>query len=213
MRRALIVVDVQKDFLPGGALAVPEGDNIVPLVLNLMRSDHHYALIVVTQDWHPQGHGSFASAHSGAIPFQLGELAGQPQMLWPNHCVQGTDGARLDKEIENLLSELDAEGRKTLVVKKGQDPDVDSYSAFFDNARQHHTGLKDALDSHKINAVDIVGLAFDFCVKATALDSASEGFLTRVLLQGTRAVDPTSEIKVIFELSEAGVACVNEERQ
>jgi nicotinamidase/pyrazinamidase len=127
--------------------------------------------------------------------------------------VHGTDGVRLDKEIENLLSELDAEGRKTLVVKKGQAHDVDSYSAFFDNARQHDTGLKDALDSYKINAVDIVGLAFDFCVKATALDAASEGFLTRVLLQGTRAVDPTSETKIISELSGAGVACVEDERQ
>ena len=208
MKRTLIVVDIQNDFLPGGALAVPEGDAIVPFVAALMRKESDYDLIVVTQDWHPNEHGSFASAHVGASPFQMGELSGLPQMYWPDHCVQGTDGASLSTEIENALSEVTAAGRTTLVVKKGQDPEIDSYSAFYDNARGHDTGLKNALKSLGIGEVDVVGLAFDYCVKATALDAVSEGFRTRVLLLGTRAVDPTSEAQTVSELTNAGVSCV-----
>jgi nicotinamidase/pyrazinamidase len=207
MSRALIVVDIQNDFLPGGALAVAEGDTIIPFVAGLMQSDG-YDLIVVSQDWHPHDHGSFASAHTGASPFGMGELAGRPQMLWPDHCVQSTLGARLNVEIEAVLAELVAAKRQTLIVKKGQDRMVDSYSAFFDNARQSDTGLNAALGLYQIREVDVVGLAFDYCVKATALDAASLGFQTRVLLEGTRAVDPTSDSDTISELSDGGVVCV-----
>ena len=131
MQRALIVTDVQNDFLPGGALAVSEGDAILPFVLQLLRSGSDYDLLVITQDWHPEGHGSFASSHKGAEPFQLGELGGIAQMLWPDHCVEGTNGARLAAEIETVLLELKAAGRQIHTVKKGQDRAVDSYSAFF----------------------------------------------------------------------------------
>ena len=141
MKRALIVVDIQNDFLPGGALAVPEGDAILPFVTDLMRTGHHYNLIVVTQDWHPKGHGSFASSHPGRDPFQMGELSGLTQMLWPDHCVVGTNGARLFVEFEEVLGQIEAAGHPVIIVQKGQELDVDSYSAFFDNARRRETGL------------------------------------------------------------------------
>lgn len=210
MKRALIVADIQNDFLPGGALAVPEGDAILPFVIDLMRTGQHYDLLVVAQDWHPKGHGSFASSHPGKEPFQLGELSGLPQMLWPDHCIEETSGARLAVEIEEVIAEIVSKGRQLIFVKKGQDPEVDSYSAFFDNARRRDTGLKSTLSEHGITEVDVVGLTLDYCVKATALDAASLGFKTRVLLKGTRAVEPSSEAQVLSELSAAGVVCVSE---
>ncbi|MCP4337965.1 MAG: bifunctional nicotinamidase/pyrazinamidase [Desulfobulbaceae bacterium] len=212
MKRALIVVDIQNDFLPGGALAVPEGDAILPFVIELMETGHHYDLIVVTQDWHPKKHGSFASSHPGRDPFQLGELSGLPQMLWPDHCVGGTNGARLFVEFEEVLGQIEAAGRPVIIVQKGQELDVDSYSAFFDNARRRDTGLQSTLKKHGITDIDVVGLAFDYCVKATALDGVSLGFQTRVLLQGTRSVEPSSEAEVISELAESGVVCVTKGR-
>lgn len=212
MKRALIVVDIQNDFLPGGALEVPNGDAILPFVIDLMRTGVDYDLIVVTQDWHPKGHSSFASSHAGTEPFQLGELFGIAQMFWPDHCVQETHGARLSVDIEAVLAEIADKGRQVIIVQKGQDRDVDSYSAFFDNARQRDTGLQGVMGEHGITEVDVVGLAFDYCVKATALDAASLGFQTRVLLQGTRSVDPSSEAQVLSELSGAGVACITKEK-
>lgn len=209
MRRALIVVDVQNDFLPGGALAVPEGDAILPFVTECMRAGDQYDLLVITQDYHPVGHGSFASSHDGAAPFEVGELSGIPQMLWPDHCVEGTNGARFAQKVEEVLSDLVTSGRQIHIVKKGQDVQVDSYSGFFDNARRHSTGLGSILEEHKISEVDIVGLALDYCVKATALDAVSLGFTTRVLLQGTKAVDPSSDAAVITELRAAGVLCLS----
>jgi len=210
MKRALIVVDIQNDFLPGGPLAVPEGDAVLPFVIDLMRTGLDYDLIVATQDWHPKGHGSFASSHAGTEPFQLGELSGITQMFWPDHCVQETRGARLSADIEAVLAEIADKGRLMIIVKKGQDRDIDSYSAFFDNARQRDTGLQSILGEHGITEVDVVGLAFDYCVKATALDAASLGFQTRVLLQGTRSVEPSSEAQALSELSESGVVCITQ---
>lgn len=191
-------------------MAVPDGDAILPFVIDLVRSGHTYNLLVVTQDWHPPGHGSFASAHAGAKPFTVGELAGMPQMLWPDHCVEGTKGARLAEEIEEFCKKETAAGRRIYRVKKGMDRNVDSYSAFFDNARRHETGLQTLLLEQGIGEVDIVGLALDYCVKYTALDAASLGLETRVLLQGSRPVDPTSQSQVLAELADAGVACVAE---
>ncbi|TKB05912.1 bifunctional nicotinamidase/pyrazinamidase [Desulforhopalus sp. IMCC35007] len=210
MKRALLVVDIQNDFLPGGALAVPEGNTILPFVVELLQTGKNYDLIVVTQDWHPPGHGSFASSHNGAEPFQLGELSGLPQMLWPDHCVEKTKGARLSLDIEKAVETIQAAGRPVLTVKKGQHRGVDSYSAFFDNARLHDTGLQSMLVERGINGVDVVGLAFDYCVKATAIDAVSLGFKTRVLLQGTRPVDPSAETAVVGELAGKGVVCVAE---
>jgi nicotinamidase/pyrazinamidase len=208
MKRALIVVDIQNDFLPGGTLAVPNGDVILPFVVQLLRSGLDYDLIVVTQDWHPVGHGSFAASHRGIDPFQLGELSGQPQMFWPDHCVEGTKGARLSVEIEDVLGLVKAVGRSVVTVQKGVDRNVDSYSAFFDNARLRDTGLQGVLKERGISDVDVVGLAFDYCVKATAIDAASLGFDTRVLMQGTCPVDPTAAAGIVSDLSEAGVVCV-----
>lgn len=206
MKQALILADIQYDFLPGGALAVVGGDEILPVVQRLL--EHPYDLIVVVQDWHPEGHGSFASAHPGMQPFQTGELAGLKQVFWPDHCVEQTPGARIAKQIRDRVSGCARQGQKILVIKKGQDPAVDSYSAFFDNARRHDTGLNRALIEHAIEMVDIVGLAFDYCVKATAVDSASLGFKTRILLDGTRAIDPSQTNHHKKELRRAGVACV-----
>jgi nicotinamidase/pyrazinamidase len=207
MKKALLIVDLQHDFLPGGSLAVAEGDAVIPFVSDLMNRKGRYELIVATQDWHPPGHGSFASAHPGAKPFDLGELNGLEQVFWPDHCVQGQDGARIHPDIMQPLISITETGQRTLIIKKGQHLEVDSYSAFFDNARRHDTGLHRALQSYEISAVDVVGLAFDYCVKFTALDAASLGYATTVLLQGTRSVDPTTVETTTAELEAAGVCC------
>lgn len=208
MKKALIIVDMQADFLPGGSLAVAEGDQVIPYIVELMDEADNYELIVATQDWHPPGHGSFASAHPGTKPFDLGELNGLEQVFWPDHCVQGEDGARIDPDIMQPLITLTESGQRSLIIKKGQHLEVDSYSAFFDNARRNDTGLHRALQSYEISAVDIVGLAFDYCVKFTALDAASLGYSTSVLLQGTRSVDPASAEATKAELEGAGVSCL-----
>jgi nicotinamidase/pyrazinamidase len=207
MKKALIIVDMQADFLPGGSLAVAEGDQVIPYIVELMDEADSYELIVATQDWHPPGHGSFASAHPGAKPFDLGELHGLEQVFWPDHCVQGEKGARIHPLIMQPLITLTESGQRSLIIKKGQHLEVDSYSAFFDNARQNDTGLHRALQSYEISAVDIVGLAFDYCVKFTALDAASLGYATSVLLQGTRPVDPATAEATKAELEAAGVHC------
>lgn len=207
MSRALIIVDVQCDFLPGGNLAVAEGDAIIPVVIDLLTTADRYELIVATQDWHPANHGSFASAHEGVQPFDLGELNGLEQVFWPDHCVQGEQGARLHETVLEKLVAVTENGAKTLIIKKGQNRDVDSYSAFFDNARRNDTGMHKALQAYEIEEIDIVGLAFDYCVKFTALDAASLGYQARVLLNGTRSVDPTTAESTVGELEAAGVSC------
>lgn len=206
MSRALIIVDIQNDFLSGGALAVPDGEAIISFVVQQMRQAP-YNLVVATQDWHPPDHGSFASSHQDREPFQMAELDGLEQMLWPDHCLAGSDGARLAEEIREVLIEITTQGQKSLIIQKGQDLRVDSYSAFFDNARRHDTGLHRALQAYDVSEVEVVGLAFDYCVKYTALDAASLGYATRVLLEGTRAVEPASSDRIISELSRAGVVC------
>ncbi len=208
MNKALIIVDIQNDFLPGGSLAVGEGDLIIAFVVDLIKGSTPYELVVATQDWHPPDHGSFASAHPGAQAFELGELGGLEQMLWPDHCVQGETGARLHTEIREQLLAITESGQRSLIIQKGQHVDVDSYSAFFDNARKHDTGLHKALQAYEIGGIDIVGLAFDYCVKFTALDAASLGYNTSVLLQGTRSVDPSTADATIAQLEAAGVACL-----
>jgi len=157
--RALILVDIQNDFLPGGSLAVPDGDAVVP-VANAVKG--RFDLVVATQDWHPAEHGSFASSHPGTKPGETGELVGLPQVFWPDHCVQGSDGARLHRDLD-----LHA----VTIFRKGTDPEIDSYSAFFDNAHRKATGLGDYLNSQGVTDVFILGLATDYCVKFTALDS------------------------------------------
>lgn len=196
MKSALIVVDVQNDFCPGGALAVPDGHAVVPVINRLMdRVD----IVVATQDWHPADHGSFASRHAGQRPFEIIELAGLPQVLWPDHCVQGTPGAELRSDL--------AIQRITRVFRKGRDATVDSYSGFFDNARRRATGLGDWLRGQGVEAVLVGGLATDYCVQFTALDAASLGLATTVVAPACRGIDARpGDIEAAFaKMRQAGV--------
>ncbi len=176
--KALILVDIQNDFLPTGALPVPKGDEVIAVANQAMGG---YGIVVTTQDWHPANHGSFAASHPGRKPYELIDLNGLPQVLWPVHCVQGTPGAQ-------LAPGLNVAGI-TKVFRKGTDPGIDSYSGFFDNGRRKATGLGEWLRAQSVDAVDIMGLATDYCVKSTALDAVSLGFRTSLLLPGCRGVE------------------------
>lgn len=176
--KALLVVDVQNDFLPGGALAVPDGDVVVPVINELMPK---YDLVIATQDWHPAEHQSFASHHLGHSPGDVIDLSGVQQILWPDHCVQHAPGASFAAGLD--VASFDA------VVRKGDDPNIDSYSGFFDNDHRRATGLEKILKDHGVDAVDICGLAADYCVKFTALDATHLGFTTTVFTNATRAVN------------------------
>ncbi|MEM7349435.1 MAG: bifunctional nicotinamidase/pyrazinamidase [Acidobacteriota bacterium] len=176
--KALLLVDLQNDFLPGGALAVPRGDEVIP-VANLLQLQ--FDRVIATQDWHPADHGSFATSYPGKQPGEFVELAGQQQILWPAHCIQGTPGAELAPNLERPKIEK--------VFFKGVDPEVDSYSAFFDNAAQRSTGLVEYLRATAVREVYILGLATDYCVKFSALDAAMLGFETYVIEDGCRGVE------------------------
>jgi nicotinamidase/pyrazinamidase len=176
--KALLLVDIQNDFLPGGALAVREGDQVVAVANRLMGE---FEVVVATQDWHPAGHGSFAANHEGRKVGEVVELAGLPQILWPVHCVQGTRGAELAPGLEV--------GRIGHVVRKGTDAAIDSYSGFFDNGHRKATGLDEFLRGRGVTELTIVGLATDYCVKFTALDARQLGYKVRVVLEGCRGVE------------------------
>ena len=176
--RALIIVDLQKDFLPGGALAVRNSDEVIPVINALMPG---FELIVATRDWHPPNHGSFAENHPGKRPGDVVELNGLKQILWPTHCVQKTPGAELAPSLDT--------GRIARVFDKGTDPGVDSYSGFFDNARRHKTGLHEYLKDHDVTDVYVAGLATDVCVRATALDALDLGYNTYVIEDACRSVE------------------------
>ena len=176
--KALLLVDIQNDFVPGGALAVPDGDQVIAVANRLMP---HYGLVVATQDWHPSDHKSFASQHDGRNIGDLIQWDGLDQVMWPDHCVQGTEGA-------NFCDELDT-GNIDEVVRKGTDTNIDSYSGFHDNGHRKSTGLADLLRQRGVTEVDVLGLATDYCVKFTALDAVREGFTTRLILQGCRGVE------------------------
>lgn len=175
--KALILVDIQNDFLPGGALAVPDGDAVVPVANSLMRE---FPLIVATQDWHPDNHGSFAASHPGRNPFDTIDLNGLPQTLWPVHCVNHTGGACFAPGLDTR--------RIDRIFPKGTDPTVDSYSGFFDNGHRHATGMSDYLRGNNVREVVICGLATDYCVKFTALDAAREGFSVTLVESACRGV-------------------------
>ncbi len=175
---ALIVVDVQNDFLPGGALAVPDGDDVVAPINELM---NRFDLVVATQDWHPADHASFASQHPGHDPGSVVDLEGIDQVLWPDHCVQGSAGA-------SFASPLDV-AKFDLIVQKGGNRRIDSYSGFFENDRRTATGLEELLRSRGVERVYVVGLATDYCVRFTALDALTLGFETVVVSDACRAVD------------------------
>ncbi|MGA2034813.1 MAG: bifunctional nicotinamidase/pyrazinamidase [Thermoguttaceae bacterium] len=175
---ALIVADVQNDFCPGGALAVPEGDLVVPIINRILPQ---FDVAVATQDWHPANHGSFAANHPGRSPGEQIDLAGLPQILWPVHCVQNTPGAELHPGLDRR--------RIARVFRKGTDPTIDSYSGFFDNGRRSSTGLDEYLKRLGVTDVYVCGLTTDYCVKATALDAAGLGFQTHLLEDACRGVE------------------------
>lgn len=176
--KALIIVDIQNDFLPGGALAVNQGDRIIPIVNRLIPK---FELVIATQDWHPANHGSFASNHAGKKPGESINLFGLNQILWPDHCVQNTFGASFSADLDTRLI--------TRVFQKGTDQRVDSYSGFYDNGKKKDTGLSQFLKDRNVDEVYIVGLATDYCVKYTAIDAAKLGFQTFVIADATRAVN------------------------
>ena len=173
-----LVVDVQNDFCPGGALAVPRGDEIVPLVNTLAAK---FAHVMLTQDWHPRGHQSFASSHPGKKPYDTIEVAYGPQILWPDHCVQGTTGAAFRDDLHVARAEL--------VLRKGYHREIDSYSAFYENDRKTPTGLAGYLRERGLTRVFLAGLAFDFCVRYSAEDAHREGFETIVIEDACRSID------------------------
>jgi nicotinamidase/pyrazinamidase len=192
--KALILVDIQNDFVPGGALPVPDGDAIIPTVNALMP---HFDLVVATQDWHPQNHGSFASNHPGKKVYEVIELNGLQQILWPDHCVQGTPGADFVPGLN--MNPVEA------IFRKGTDPGIDSYSGFFDNGKRKSTGLGDYLRGRGIDEVFVVGLAGEFCVNYTILDAADLGFKTYLIKDGTRALDAQNFEKAIMIMRKKGV--------
>ena len=174
----LLLIDIQNDFLPGGSLAVPDGNEVIPVANALMPL---FPLVVATQDWHPPDHGSFASSHTGKEAGEVIELDGIQQVLWPDHCVQGSAGA-------NFPEKLNVAGIHE-IVQKGTDPLIDSYSGFFDNQKRNRTRLESLLNQHNVSQVFIVGLATDYCVKFTAIDALSLGFNPVVVEEGCRGVE------------------------
>jgi nicotinamidase/pyrazinamidase len=195
---ALIVVDVQNDFCPGGRLAVQKGDEVVPLVNALAR---HFENVVITQDWHPAGHQSFATAHPGSKPFDSIKLPYGEQVLWPDHCLQGSDGAALHRDL--------AVPHAQLVVRKGWRKEVDSYSAFLEADRKSRTGLEGYLEERGIQRLFVCGLATDFCVAWTALDARKLGFDCAVVEDACRAIDMQDSLAAAWDkMKRAGVARV-----
>jgi nicotinamidase/pyrazinamidase len=176
--RALILVDLQNDFMPGGALAVKQGNQILPVINALLQLP--FDVVVATKDWHPAGHGSFASTH-GKKAGEVIELDGIPQILWPDHCIQGTEGAEFHSGWDS--------SRVEHIFHKGIEKNVDSYSTFFDNENRRSTGLEDYLKKHNVNKVYLAGLATDYCVKYSVLDASQLGFETYVVIDGCRGVD------------------------
>ena len=193
--RCLIVVDVQYDFMPGGALAVAKGDEVVPVINALLpRFDN----VVLTQDWHPKGHASFASAHAGKKPFETTRLPYGEQVLWPDHCVQGTPGAAIHSGLQATKAQL--------VIRKGFHDGIDSYSGFVEADRKTSTGLAGYLKERGIREVYVCGLATDFCVAWTALDARAAGFETTLIEDASRAIDLGGSLaKAWDDLGRAGV--------
>lgn len=196
----LVIVDVQNDFLPGGALAVPSGDEVIPVINRLSRLFPH---AILTQDWHPADHLSFASSHEGKKPFDTVEMPYGGQVLWPDHCVQGTEGARLHEKLDVTRAEL--------IIRKGFHREIDSYSAFFENDHKTPTGLAGYLRERRLDRLFIAGLATDFCVKYTALDARRLGFEVYVMEDACRGIDMKGSVaKAWKEMEDAGVLRIKE---
>ncbi len=197
-KTALIVIDVQNDFCAGGALAVPDGDAIVPGI-NAMMAD--FDAVVLTQDWHPAGHSSFASSHERKGPYDLIDMPYGPQVLWPDHCISGQSGAKFHKDLHTTPADL--------IIRKGYNPDIDSYSAFFENDKVTPTGLEGYLRSRSIEKLTMVGLATDFCVNFSAVDAAKLGFSVEVKMDLCRAIDLDGSLAAAKDaMVQAGVSLI-----
>lgn len=195
---ALIIVDMQYDFLPGGALAVPEGDKIIPTINQLQP---YFDVNIATQDWHPPHHSSFASEYPEYQPFETIELNGAPQTLWPDHCLKGSQGAQLVQELDQKPIEA--------IIRKGVEPELDSYSGFYDNNHQRSTGLTSYLREKLVNTVYCCGLAADVCVYYTAKDAAQLGFNTYIINDATCAIDTEQYHNLKQNLQSLGVQFIN----
>jgi nicotinamidase/pyrazinamidase len=197
--KTLLVVDIQNDFLPGGALAVPDGGRVIPIINRLM---NRFELVVATQDWHPPDHGSFAANHPEHQPGDIIDLNGIPQILWPVHCVQHSAGAAFSAQLRT--------DRFAKIFRKGIDPGIDSYSTFFDNARRRETGLADYLRQRDVREVFICGLATDYCVKFSVLDGQALGLRTHVIEDACRGVNlrPADSDNAIAEMRSAGASMI-----
>ncbi len=194
--KALILTDIQNDFLPGGALGVPRGDELIPIANQLQTK---FPVVIATQDWHPPNHGSFAANHPGKREYEQIDLNGLTQTLWPVHCVQNTPGADFAPGLQRE--------RIVQVFQKGIDPEIDSYSGFFDNGHRRATGMGAWLKGHNISEIYFCGLATDYCVKFSALDAVALGFKTRLIEDACRGINlrPTDIPEAIAELKRAGV--------
>jgi len=199
--KALLIVDVQYDFCPGGALAVPDGDTIITTVNKLI--DHFY-VIVQTQDWHPEGHSSFASSHEGKEPFDTVEMDYGTQVLWPDHCVQGSKGAEFHEDLNTLKSQV--------IIRKGFRRAIDSYSTFFENDQKTATGLTGYLEQRGITDLYTVGLATDFCVKWSILDGIDEGFNMHIVEDAVKGIDLDGSLDEAWdEMKKKGVKITQSE--
>ena len=191
--KTLIIVDIQNDFLEGGSLAVPNGNDVIP-VLNEIQKD--FELILATQDWHPQNHKSFAAEHPGKNEFEVIDLNGLQQVLWPVHCVQGSFGAEFHQDLEKNNIEA--------IFRKGMDPEIDSYSGFYDNGKLKNTGLFGYLKDRKVSEVFVAGLAADFCVYFTANDAIDLGFKTTIIEEASKPIDDENWNKLKDKFREKG---------
>lgn len=201
---ALILVDIQNDFLPGGALAVPNGDEVIPVANELSRlKGPVFDLVVMTQDWHPPDHVSFASNHDAANPFDVIEVEGDNQVLWPDHCVQGSDGAEFGAELDARSTDA--------IIRKGTNKYIDSYSGFADNALASTTGLAGYLHAHGARRLFVMGLATDYCVQFTALHGVKE-FETTVITDGCRGIDDEGVEKAMAAMRGAGIEFVTSDQ-
>jgi len=197
--RALVIVDVQNDFCPGGALAVPGGDTIIPVVNSLTEK---FDVVVQTQDWHPPNHRSFASNHEGKEPYETVEMEYGEQVLWPDHCVQGSEGAEFHANLHTLKTRI--------IIRKGFRPEIDSYSAFFENDHETETGLDAWLKSMDVDHLFVCGLATDFCVKWTALDARKLGYKVSLIEDASRGIDIEGSVgKAVKEMEDTGVEIIN----
>jgi nicotinamidase/pyrazinamidase len=216
-KKALVVVDVQNDFMPDGALPAQDGYEVVTPINDLMDQFRRNGdIVVATQDWHPENHGSFAVNNDGMEPFEMGELNGMDQVMWPEHCVQGSEGAE-------FVDALNSEDFQT-IFRKGMNPKVDSYSAFMDNGEQvespedgdhyfrHHTGLDAFLSGLDVEEVFVVGVATDYCVKWTAMDSVDMGYETTVVTDCCRGVDPEDVQDALNEMNNHGVEIITSDQ-